>query len=189
VQDPEVEPARHGGRVGQREVLLDGPALEAAAVDRDAERVEAQGAGAGSREDVHGGRQRDRARDDALGVVVTAHEDRRDAGAVEARHLPGEEQADRGVGPVAVVDVARHHHEGDRPLDRLAHQILEGLPTRRGEATGQIRVARGEPRQRAAEVQVGGMDEAERRHGLRTGSVDGGTRRSAERPAQRRAGS
>ena len=45
VQDPEVEPARHGGRVGQREVLLDGPALEAAAVDRDAERVEAQGAG------------------------------------------------------------------------------------------------------------------------------------------------
>ena len=164
VQDAEIEPARHGCRVGQRQVLLDRPALEAAAVDGDPQGVEAEGAGTGGREDVHGGRQGDRAGDDALGVVVAADQDRRDAGAVEARHLPGEEQADRGVGPVAVVDIAGHHHEGHRPLDRLGDQILEGLPPGRGEPAREIRVPGREARQRAAEMQIRRVDEAERSH-------------------------
>ena len=96
--------------------------------------------------------------------MVAAHQDGGDAGAVEPGDLPGEEQADRRVDPVAVVDVAGHDHEGHGALDRAADQILEGLPPGRGQPARQFGIPGSEAGQRAAEMQVRRVDEAEARH-------------------------
>jgi hypothetical protein len=105
--------------------------------------------------------ERDGLGHDALGVVVALQQEQRNAGPVQPRHLAVEEQADRRIAPLAVIDIAGDDDEGDLRLDRPGDEIGEGLAARRGEAPGHLRVLEAEAGQRAAEVQIGRVQECE----------------------------
>ena len=98
--------------------------------------------------------------------MIAAQEERLDAPAREPRELAVEEEADRGVPPVAVEDVAGDHDEGGLELERLRHEVLEGLAACASKARGDIAILLGQPKERAAEVQIGGVDNGKRMAGM-----------------------
>jgi hypothetical protein len=107
------------------------------------------------------------ARDDALGVVVATDGDEGDRGrgAGEASELGDEELAGAPVLPLTVIEIAGGHDEGDVLRDGMVDQRDEGVARGGSDARG-WRVGVGlEPAQRAVDVQVGAMEEAEGGHG------------------------
>jgi hypothetical protein len=164
VQEAEVEPAGDEGRVADGEVRHDGFAGEALAVHDDAVLLEPHALGGAVGEDVGVGREVERTRHDAVGVVVPLHDEDADAGAFEAGQAQVEKDPGVVVAPVAVEDVAGQDHEGRLLVDGELHQALEraaaGDPDRR---RGGAVVAL-EPTQRAVEVQIGRVDEGEAGH-------------------------
>ena len=87
-----------------------------------------------------------------------------DAGAIEPCQFAIEEQADRGIAPFAVIDVAGDHDEGDLLGKRRIDERAEGLPARRGEATRELLILERKPLEGAPEMQIGRVQEAEFRH-------------------------
>ena len=148
MQQPYVEPPLVRRAVARHEVVRHVAVRKAAPVQGDAQMIEPMHEGFAARklEDVR--RQRDRLADHALGVVVAAHVGERDPGTLQAPDLAGEEQPDRVIGPVSVIDVASHHQEGRPALDRVIDQRRERFAAGRGETLRQRGVAAREPRER-----------------------------------------
>ena len=107
----------------------------------------------------------------------------------------GEEEADRRVLPLAVIDVACDQHEGDALGDGGGDQIGKGGAASLREAPGDGLVLQGEAQQRAAQMQIGAMQKGEI-HGLaqvnKTGTSSGsrprarGNRHGSRFPTRRR---
>ncbi len=93
--------------------------------------------------------------------MIAAQEKDSNAAIGQARELAIEEQADRGVLPVAVEHISGDHREGDLLLQRARHEVLESVPARAGETSCDIAVLLREPKERASEMQVGGVKELE----------------------------
>ena len=124
------------------------------------------------------GRQRELAGDVGGGVVVAAHDQ---AGPGEAAHLVREVQAGAEILPVVVIEVAGDDDEGHVLADGEVDDVGEGAAGAVARDVLRHAVAPRQPGERAVEMDVGGVQEAERCHVTPT--------RSAARPArpQRRA--
>jgi hypothetical protein len=160
VQHADVEPAGHRIGIAHGQVLQRRRVLEAAPVQGHAQGVDAEGLGPAGVEDVDVGRKAQPARHLALGVVVAVEQIDRDAGLVQPAHLAHEEVAGVEVAPGAVVEVAGDDEEIDRQLDRLVHEVGEGVPRGVAQRLHRGVLVGGQPAQRTVEVDVGGVDES-----------------------------
>ena len=98
---------------------------------------------------------------DAVRVVIAAQEVGRDAAVGQTRQLPIEEETDRGVLPIAVENVAGDHRERDLLLQRLRDEVFESQAARLRESGCDVVILLRKAEQRAAEVQIGGVQESE----------------------------
>ena len=100
-----------------------------------------------------------------FGVVIALEQEDRHTFLGEPRDLAIEEQGDGGVAPVAVENVAGKNREGDFFLQRAVDQVGEGVAAGRGEPRGERFVAQPQALERAAQMEIGGMEEGEA-HGV-----------------------
>jgi hypothetical protein len=95
----------------------------------------------------------------AFGIVIAAEHECANAFLAQAPHLLTEEDAGVVVLPVAVVEVARDHEEGDflfdRSIDELPQRLARGVAQLRGR---RVRIG-AQAVQRAVEVNVCRVDE------------------------------
>ena len=161
VEHADVEEARHGLGIGGRPVFGFLALQKAAAVDGHAQRLKLLRLGAFHRKGRHIVGQGDRAGDDVFRIVIAVDDEDRDLLPVQAREFAGEEEADGGVLPLAVIDIARDQHEGDALVDGPGDETRESVAARLGEAPGDGLVLEGKAQQRAAQMQVGAMQEGE----------------------------
>ena len=195
VQHADVEEACDGRGIGRGPVLGLLAFQKAAAMDGDAQRLDLVRPGALHREGRHIVGQGNRAGDDIFRVMVAVDDEDRDRLAMQSRQFAGEEEADRRVLPLAVIDVACDQHEGDALGDGGGDQIGKGGAASLREAPGDGLVLQGEAQQRAAQMQIGAMQKGEI-HGLaqvnKTGTSSGsrprarGNRHGSRFPTRRR---
>ena len=160
VQHADVEPAGHGFGVVHGQVLGGGGLLEAASVQCHLQFRDGEGGGLVGWKAVHIGRQYQLARHLALGIVVAQQQVDGDARGIQASHLPGKVDAGVEVLPVAVVQVAGNDHEVHLLRDGLGDQVVEGITCCCAEQLRRGILVGGQSRQRAVEVDVGGVDES-----------------------------
>ena len=103
--------------------------------------------------------------DDGIGVVIALEQEDRHACLGEPRDLAIEEQSDGGVAPVAVENVAGKNREGDFFLQHAVDQVGKGVAAGGGEPRGERFVAQAQALERAAQMEIGGMEEGEA-HGV-----------------------
>jgi hypothetical protein len=163
VQHADVEQTRHRRVVAGHEVFVDGTLRKAAAMQRHAEVVEADGLAAARAEQMHALDRGQLAGDLALGVVVALGDEDPHAGPRQTNELLTKEQAGPEVLPVAIEDVAGQHDQVDAPLDGGRHQPQEGLPGRAAQPLQRSARVLVQALQGAVDVQVGGVDEL---HGI-----------------------
>ena len=101
--------------------------------------------------------------DPTFGVMVAVEGKNRDSGLIEPSHLREEKEPGLIVAPFAVVEVAGDNQEGNTFLDGESDQVVESVPCGRSDLLGSGFVITGESPQGAVQVDVGGMEEAERR--------------------------
>ncbi|MNU29789.1 hypothetical protein D3C71_182680 [compost metagenome] len=164
VQHADIEPSGLGPWIGERKIFIRRAFGEALSVQRDLQMLQPEGAGLAGRELANILRQRDGSGNHAFGVVIALEQKDRDAGTLQPRHLAVEEQADLVVLPVAVINVAGDDEEIDLALDRLIDKCRKGLSACLDKKLGEIGILESQPLERAAEMQVCGMDEAEGTH-------------------------
>ena len=114
---------------------------------------------------AHQARHRDAEREHLRRVVVAADGDDLDALPQQAAELLDQELAGAPVLPVAVVEVAGEEDELDLPLEGEVDHVDDGVAG--GAADALDRGLGVQALQGAVEVQVGGVEEAEVRHGGR----------------------
>src|SRR4029077_14626578 len=164
MQHADVEPAGKRGRVGERVIFGDDPVRKAAAMQHDLEILEPEALGGAAWKFAHIRRQGDALRHHAFGIVIALEEEDADPGAIEPCQFAIEEEADRGIAPFPLIDVAGDHDEGDLLGKRRIDEGAEGLAARSGEAARELLILERKPLEKAPEMQVGGMQESEFRH-------------------------
>ena len=93
--------------------------------------------------------------------MVAPQEEGWNAAIGEPSQLPVQEQGDGGVLPLAVKNVAGDHDKRNAFLQRLGDKVFECAPARLGEAGGDLFVLLRQPEERAAEMKISGVQEAE----------------------------
>ena len=161
VQQADVEPAMLRLRIGERPIVGYLARRETATVNGHAQVLQQSGLGFPRRKDRNGFGQRDGRGHDTLGVMISLDDVDRDQLAMEPRQFACKEQADRRIAPFAIIDVARYQDEGDPLVDSLRDKAGEGTTARLRKAACDGLVLEREAKQGAAQVQVGGMKEAE----------------------------
>jgi hypothetical protein len=185
VQNADVQPAGNRLRVAGKQVLGGGRHPEAAAVQRHPQGLEPEGLGLARGKDMHVVGQFEPARHLALGIVVAVQQIDGDARLPQPPHLPDEEQPRVEVLPVAVVDIARDHHEIDLLVDGMGDERLKSVAGGGAQTLGwRVRVG-GKPPQGAVEMEVGGVDELHDGPGVRAGAARIRARRLSGHAARR----
>ncbi len=159
VKEAHVEEPRARVRISRGDVLRDLLRREALAVHREPELLVDHGHRLAGRELGDVVRQAELARDAALRVVVASHEKDAEPRLAELGHLSDEEEPRRVVAPIAVVEVAREHHRIRALLDRERDEVLHRPSSRPADPVGRRPLVAVEPRERAVDVQIRGVDE------------------------------
>src|ERR1019366_8287179 len=147
--------------IGQRIVLVCASVLEAASMQCDLEPLYAVRLGFVGWKFGNGRWQGNCLRHDAGGIVVPFHCKYWNVRAGKTCHLAVEDQADRIVPPLAVVDVSRDYGKSHSRFDGLRHKIGESLSARGGKSARHVFVFESKSTQWTTEMKVGSVQKRE----------------------------
>ena len=164
VQEADVQGPRLGRRPGAEDALGAVASGEALGVDHQVQVRELHAARVPGGRHRHVGRRLQVAGDLARCVVVAGGQDDPDPRLAEPGHLGVEEEAGVVVAPVDVVQVAREEHQAHLLRDRQIHEGSKRFPGCPSDPVHRGPLVSFEPAQGAIEVNVGRVQDRERRH-------------------------